>query len=125
MRLISTLLAALSLFFLQCYSQKAATTFTIHGVANPGDSGRMLLIPVNTEDYYPFHGTLEAPVHNGRFLFTDSILYPTAYMIGLKYDSNWKYFRAPFLLTRASKRLSATSIISGKFLRLQIEPWLN
>jgi alkyl hydroperoxide reductase subunit AhpC len=98
MKLIPTLLAALLLFFIQCYSQQAGTTFTIHGVANPGDSGRMLLIPVNTEDYYPFHGTLEAPVRNGGFLFTDSILYPTAYMIGLKYDSNWKYISSPFFV---------------------------
>jgi len=98
MKLISTLLIASFLIFTRCYSQQAGTTFTIQGVTNPGDSGRMLLIPVNTEDYYPFHGTLEAPVLNGRFSFTDSILYPTAYIIGLKYDSNWKYISSPFFV---------------------------
>jgi alkyl hydroperoxide reductase subunit AhpC len=98
MKIIPPLLAALFLFFIHGYSQQAGTTFTIHGVTNPLDSGRMLLIPVNTEDYYPFHGTLEAPVHHGIFSFTDSILYPTSYIIGLKYDSNWKYISSPFFV---------------------------
>jgi alkyl hydroperoxide reductase subunit AhpC len=105
MKLIPTLLAALFLFFIQGYSQQGGTTFTIQGITNPRDSGRMLLIPVNTEDYYPFHGTLEAPVINGIFSFSDSILYPTAFMIGLKYDSNWKYISSPFFVDSGVQNL--------------------
>ena len=107
MKATSTLLIALFLFFARGYSQQARSTFTIQGTTNsPNDSGRMILMPVNTEDYYPFHGTLETTVRNGRFSFTDSILYPTAYRIGFKPDSLWKFVSDPFFVDSGVQVLS-------------------
>lgn len=98
MRTTASFIIALCFLSARCVAQRPATTFTIHGIASPADTGRMILMPVNTEDYYPFHGTLVAPVVNGRFSFTDSIFYPTAYMIGLKHDSLWTYVSSPFYI---------------------------
>lgn len=80
------------------YSQQVKTTFTIQGVTDPPDTGRMFLMPVNTEDYYPFHGTMVSKIVDGKFSFTDSISYPTAYMLGLKHDSDWTYLSNPFFV---------------------------
>jgi peroxiredoxin len=109
MKTIPALLITLFLFFARSYSQQVRTTFTIRGITTPADSGRMLLIPLNTEDYYPFHGTLEARVLNGMFTLTDSIAYPTSYIIGLKYDSNWKYLSSPFYVDPGVQTLSCNT----------------
>jgi thiol-disulfide isomerase/thioredoxin len=96
MKIILPLL--LIVFFARAYSQPVKTTFTIQGTITPRDSGRMFLMPINTEDYYPSHGTIIVPVVDGQFSFTDSISYPTAYMLGFKIDSNWKYLSNDFFV---------------------------
>ncbi len=98
MKIIPVLFIALFLFFARSYSQQVKTTFTIQGTISPRDTGRMLLMPVNTEDYYPSHGTMETTVIDGQFSFTDSLSYPTAYMLGLRQDSNWKYLSNIFFV---------------------------
>ncbi len=109
MKAIATFLIASFFLFARCYSQQTRPIFTIQGTVQPSDSGRMLLIPVNTEDYYPFHGTLETTVHNGKFSFTDSILYPTAYFIGLKHDSSWTYLSSPFFVGPGMQTISCNT----------------
>lgn len=106
MNAIPEFLITILLFSARSYSQQARTTFILQGTTIPKDTGRMLLMPVNTEDYYPFHGTLEAPVHDGRFSFTDSIAYPTAYMLGLKQGSLWKYLSKPFYVEPGVQELA-------------------
>src|SRR6185437_8247316 len=93
------LLPILFLWLSRCWSQTAVSTFTLNGTINARDSGWVLLMPVNTEDYYPdYHGTKKALVLNGHFSITDSLLYPEAYMIGLRYDSGWPYICNPFFV---------------------------
>lgn len=115
MKAASTLLFALFLSFTHGYSQQTRTTFTIQGTTkSPDDSGRMILININTEDYYPFHGTMETTVRNGRFSFTDSILYPTAYRIGFKPDSVWKFVSGAFFVEPGKQALSYNTDESWK-----------
>jgi peroxiredoxin len=93
------LLLILSLWLGRSWCQRALSTFTLNGTINARDSGWMLLMPVNTEDYYPaYHGTKKAMVIHGHFSITDSAAYPEAYMIGLRYDSGWSYISNPFFV---------------------------
>src|ERR1700743_120221 len=92
--------SVLLVIFLLLVCRSRAQTFTLQGTINARDSGIMLLLPVNTEDYYPsYHGTKKAMVVNGHFSITDSAPYPEAYMIGLKYgDSTWVYLSSSFYI---------------------------
>ena len=105
MKSIAILSIVLLFFFGRSYSQRASA-FTLQGTTNSHDSGRMILVPVNTEDYYPFHGTLVAPVVDGKFTFTDRFSYPVAFFIGFKYDSTWKYISSLFFVDSGVQTIS-------------------
>jgi peroxiredoxin len=105
MKRISLLVLSLFSLIARSYCQQTKTTFLIQGFTKRSDTGRMFLMPVNTEDYYPSHGTMIATVLDGRFTFTDSISYPIAYMLGLKHDSNWQYLSNPFFVERGVQAL--------------------
>ncbi len=105
LKTISFLVLSLFALVAKSYCQWTKTTFLIQGLTNRSDNGRMFLMPVNTEDYYPSHGAIIAPVLDGRFTFTDSITYPVAYMLGLKHDSNWQYLSNPFFIDRGIQAL--------------------
>src|ERR1700748_135299 len=80
-------------------AQPANSTFTLQGTINARDSGKMILMTVNTEDYYPsYHGTKQAFIIHGQFSITDSAPYPECYMLGLKYDSGWEYLSIFFFV---------------------------
>jgi thiol-disulfide isomerase/thioredoxin len=80
------------------FSQSSCTTFKLEGFIN-ADSGKMILIPINDDSYYPhsFNGP-EAQLNNGRFVFTDSILYPYAFLLGLKMGSQLVYLSGIFFI---------------------------
>jgi len=77
---------------------KTFAQFEIKGTIH-SDSGRMILIPVGYPDYYPTnHCHCEAIIHNGCFEFSDSIFYPTAFLIGLKKNKGWEYLSDIFFV---------------------------
>jgi peroxiredoxin len=93
------LLPILICFFGRSWSQQTPGTFTLNGTINARDSGTIVLMNINTVDYYPsYHGPKETLVVNGQFSITDSAPYPEAYMLGLKYDSGWQYLSSYFFI---------------------------
>jgi Domain of unknown function (DUF4369) len=93
------LLPILICFFCRSWSQHVPQTFTLNGTINARDGGTLVLMNINTVDYYPlYHGPKETLVINGQFSITDSTPYPEAYMLGLQYDSGWVYLSNPFFI---------------------------
>ncbi len=85
------------LFSINCiYSQNQCNTFTLMGTIN-ADTGKMLLMPISNKSYYQYCNK-EVNVRNGEFIFTDTIFYPTAYILGLRVNSEWKYLSGVFLV---------------------------
>lgn len=73
-------------------------SFTLNGEIK-ADSGIIILLPIGNESYYPDEKVIqETKVVNGRFTLKGSIYYPTAFIIGLKVDSQWKYISSFFIV---------------------------
>lgn len=73
--------------------------FTLNGSIK-SDSGKMILLPIGNDSYYPTTKIAkETQVLNGKFVFKGFIEYPTAFIIGLKVNSEWQYISSIFLVT--------------------------
>ncbi|MDI9364643.1 MAG: TlpA disulfide reductase family protein [Flavobacterium sp.] len=72
--------------------------FVLDGTINT-DSGKIILIPVGNASYYENPKVFqEANVVKGKFIFKGDIKYPTAFIIGLKINSEWKYISRFFIV---------------------------
>ena len=79
-------------------SAQTGSHFVLKGAINI-DSGNMILMPVGNISYYENPRIFqEAKVVNGKFTFRGDIKYPTAYVIGLKINSQWKYISHFFIV---------------------------
>src|SRR5580704_6743502 len=66
------------------FTQTSCTTFKLNGFIN-ADSGIMVMLPTNDDSFYPHvFSDHVAQVHKGRFVFSDSIQYPYAFLLALK-----------------------------------------
>jgi peroxiredoxin/uncharacterized phage-associated protein len=90
----------LFLIFLQTLhlSAQKNTHFVLNGEINT-DSGKIILMPVGNTSYYENPAIFqEANVVKGKFMFKGHIKYPTAFVIGLKINSQWKYISRFFIV---------------------------
>ena len=80
------------------FAQSSCATFKLNGFIN-ADSGEMILFPILDSSYYPyrFH-ELEASIFNGKFVFTDSIRYPYAFLLGMKLGPQLLYLSDIFFI---------------------------
>lgn len=79
-------------------SAQTGSHFTLNGTINC-DTGTIILMPVgNTSNYENTHIFQETKVINGKFMFRGDIKYPTAFVIGLKTNSQWKYISQFFIV---------------------------
>ncbi|HEX8279386.1 MAG TPA: hypothetical protein VF540_11850, partial [Segetibacter sp.] len=65
-------------------------SFIINGRIN-ADSGAIILMPITDSSFYPLKlGFQCATIVKGEFIFKGHILYPYAFQIGVKTNSQWK-----------------------------------
>lgn len=77
---------------------KTKNHFVLNGVINI-DSGKIILMPVGNASYYENPKVFQdGNVVNGKFIFEGDIKYPTAFVIGLKVNSEWKYISRFFIV---------------------------
>ena len=80
------------------FTQSTCSTFKLEGFIN-ADSGKMILIAIEDDSYYPKSlSSHEARLNNGRFVFTDSIPYPYAFLIGLNVGTQLVYLSDIFFI---------------------------
>jgi len=113
------------LFVSQIRAQQTCSLYTLSGTINGGIDKIILCPPGAIEDtgYYPYKNRLETKVVNGNFTFTDSINYPTPFILivrktGTTYNSGM-FFIDPCSQTIACNidSLKKTPEISNKTMR--------
>jgi thiol-disulfide isomerase/thioredoxin len=87
-------------------AQPIQSSFTINGRIN-ADSGEMILMPITDSSYYPLKlGFQKTTIVKGKFIFKGRILYPYAFQIGLKTNSQWKYISNIFFIEPGEQRVT-------------------
>jgi len=90
----------------QCSYAQETVTFTLQGTINVNE-GTMVLMPVVPyEPYYPFKANMETSVVKGKFSFSDSISYPTAYLLGLKVYGQLRYLSGIFFVNAGLNKVT-------------------
>ena len=70
------------------------------------DTGNVWLIPIVSADFYPYKTELKTSVLKGKFYFSDSVLYPTAYKIFLKCGDSVIYVSGDFFIEHGHQYIS-------------------
>jgi len=79
-------------------SAQTKSYFVLNGTINI-DSGKVILMPVGSNSYYQNQDVFqETEVVKGQFKFKGNIKYPTAFVIGLKVNLEWKYISRFFIV---------------------------
>jgi len=104
MKLCLSLFTVLLLTY-HCSAQQNCNSFTLKGTINT-DTGVMQLFPVRDISYYPYRTNLETGIDNGKFTFTDSIAYPTAYRLGLRINKSLRYLSDVFYIDPCVQTIS-------------------
>lgn len=85
-------------------AQSHYSTFTLEGNINI-DTGTMVLL--SSGEYYPNNiGNLETKIVNGKFRFTDSILYPYAFRLLGNVGSNRRYVSDIFFVDKGIQKIT-------------------
>jgi len=88
------------------YAQQVTHIYTLSGNIN-SDTGRVMLYPISSDStYYPYKSHMETNVVNGKFMFTDSIDYPTAYRLVLQKNFTTVYVSGIFLVDTGWQTIS-------------------
>jgi len=107
MRRIFTSLVGSAIFILGGFSV-SGQSLSLEGSID-SDSGTVYLNYVSDDAYYRRgSGSLEVAVHNGKFVFQDSLAFPSAFQLlykADKTDSVWKYISGIFLLQPGSQTI--------------------
>ncbi len=78
-------------------AQVLHSSYTLEGTIN-SECGKIILLGLG-DIYYPHNsGYKEAEIENGKFIFTDSIAYPTAFRLRLEIDSAPIYMSDIFII---------------------------
>jgi hypothetical protein len=80
------------------FSQAPKSYFKLAGSVNI-DSGMALLMPLGKDSYYPAgKGSYQSAIISGQFEFSDSILYPYGFRLGIRRLGEWIYISDYFIV---------------------------
>ncbi|MDP3912924.1 MAG: TlpA disulfide reductase family protein [Bacteroidota bacterium] len=86
--------------------QNKSKIFELDGKIN-SNTGIVVLLPIGEEIYYPNQkGFYETKVMNKQFTISESCLYPYAFKIGLKINSEWVYISDVFWVDPGNQKLT-------------------
>jgi peroxiredoxin len=77
-------------------AQQNCPTYTLYGNVNT-DTGKAILISIS-DSTLPYKATQESRIINGKFIFTDSILYPSAFRLEIEINGHLKYASKMFFV---------------------------
>lgn len=105
-KIFCTLLILLITLPNEVESQSISKTFNLDGKIN-SNSGRVILVPIGGEIYYPNQkGTFETDVKNRQFTISKPCLYPYAFKIGLKLNSELVYISDIFWVNPGNQKIT-------------------
>ncbi len=112
-------------------AQTQQTKKPLHIVGKTGfDSGRVFLLPFAGSTYYAGSVAKEYKLkRGGAFEFNDSIAYPTAFLIGVRVGTDWKYMSNVFFTESGEQYISCkdnrvTPSIENETMREYIDEYL-
>jgi len=95
-------------------SQIKPKTFKLDGEIN-SDSGTIILLPIGEDVYYPDQMKVyETTVMKNQFSISNPCLYPYAFKIGLKINSEWVYISDVFWVEPGDQQISCNIDSSRK-----------
>ncbi|MDP3912618.1 MAG: TlpA disulfide reductase family protein [Bacteroidota bacterium] len=104
-KIFCTLLILLITFPVVVESQIKSKTFKLDGEIN-SDSGTIILLPIGEDVYYPDQMKVyETKVMKNQFSISNPCLYPYAFKIGLKVNSEWVYISDVFWVEPGGQKI--------------------
>ena len=105
-KIFCTLLILLIAFPVVVESQIKSKTFKLDGEIKSED-GTLILLPIGEEIYYPDQMKVyETKVMKNQFSISNPCLYPYAFRVGLKVNSEWVYISDVFWVEPGSQKIS-------------------
>ena len=105
-KLFCTLLILVTAFPVDVVCQTKSKIFRLEGEIN-SKLGTIILLPIGEESYYPDQMKLyEAKVENNQFSISNPCLYPYAFQIGLKVNSEFVYVSDIFWVEPGDQKIS-------------------